>query len=302
MRVKFLVGIEFDFLRWRWKASFFPPRARSSGKLKLRFDILGWLMTMLAKGQRLNGSSKSTCVSFFFSVSRKLNFAQPIPSTETFELNNYRPWRPFAGSSNFKAINSRSFLIFLLLLPLAGTYFLLYDFIDYFDRDTPTQLTREKFLDIMNTIFSKVSQPEREAIIFQVSNRASDVHVFVELDGGLSDTVIYGESSRFNICFCKTFFPPPLVSLPAPFSPIADARRAGKKLFSARSSLLFGEFRKLIIVIIAIFSLFGEQSRRLEWEPLLWPSRIAENCFSHSTFLMMKDGVERKERKIAKVF
>jgi hypothetical protein len=79
----------------------------------------------------------------------------------------------------------------------------------------------------MNTIFSKVSQPEREAIIFQVSNRASDVHVFVEL----SDTVIYGESSRFNICFCKTFFPPPSVSLPAPFSPIADARRAGKKTF-----------------------------------------------------------------------
>jgi hypothetical protein len=50
-----------------------------------------------------------------------------------------------------------------------GTYFLLYDFIDYFDRSLPTQLSREKFLDIMNTIFSKATQPEREAIIFQAS-------------------------------------------------------------------------------------------------------------------------------------
>ncbi|CRK86983.1 CLUMA_CG000796, isoform A [Clunio marinus] len=54
-----------------------------------------------------------------------------------------------------------------------GTYFLLYDFIDYFDRDSPTQLSREKFLDIMNTIFSKVSQPEREAIIFQYTSYES---------------------------------------------------------------------------------------------------------------------------------
>ncbi|XP_070503332.1 acetylcholinesterase isoform X1 [Chironomus tepperi] len=51
-----------------------------------------------------------------------------------------------------------------------GTYFLLYDFIDYFDRSLPTQLSREKFLDIMNTIFTKASQPEREAIIFQYTS------------------------------------------------------------------------------------------------------------------------------------
>jgi hypothetical protein len=60
----------------------------------------------------------------------------------------------------------------LSLLPSAtftGTYFLLYDFIDYFDRSLPTQLSREKFLYIMEQIFNKVSQPEREAIIFQVS-------------------------------------------------------------------------------------------------------------------------------------
>ncbi|CAD7084335.1 unnamed protein product [Hermetia illucens] len=48
-----------------------------------------------------------------------------------------------------------------------GTYFLLYDFIDYFDKDVATSLQREKFLEIMNTIFNKASEPEREAIIFQ---------------------------------------------------------------------------------------------------------------------------------------
>lgn len=50
-----------------------------------------------------------------------------------------------------------------------GTYFLLYDFIDYFSREAATSLSREKFLEIMNTIFAKVTDAEREAIIFQVS-------------------------------------------------------------------------------------------------------------------------------------
>lgn len=49
-----------------------------------------------------------------------------------------------------------------------GTYFLLYDFIDYFDKDKATALTRDKYLEIMNNIFSKMTQAEREAIIFQV--------------------------------------------------------------------------------------------------------------------------------------
>lgn len=49
-----------------------------------------------------------------------------------------------------------------------GTYFLLYDFIDYFSKDVATILPREKFLEIMNTIFNKASEAEREAIIFQV--------------------------------------------------------------------------------------------------------------------------------------
>ncbi|XP_049305382.1 acetylcholinesterase isoform X1 [Bactrocera dorsalis] len=48
-----------------------------------------------------------------------------------------------------------------------GTYFLLYDFIDYFDKDEATSLPRDKYLEIMNNIFGKVTQAEREAIIFR---------------------------------------------------------------------------------------------------------------------------------------
>lgn len=55
------------------------------------------------------------------------------------------------------------------LLYFLGTYFLLYDFIDYFDKDDATALPRDKYLEIMNNIFGKATQAEREAIIFQVS-------------------------------------------------------------------------------------------------------------------------------------
>lgn len=64
-------------------------------------------------------------------------------------------------------INLISKLFFLIYL--SGTYFLLYDFIDYFEKDAPTALPRVKFLEIMNTIFNKHSEPERETIIFQVN-------------------------------------------------------------------------------------------------------------------------------------
>lgn len=50
----------------------------------------------------------------------------------------------------------------------SGTYFLLYDFIDYFEKDGPSALARDKFLEIMNTIFNKATEAERETIIFQV--------------------------------------------------------------------------------------------------------------------------------------
>lgn len=68
-----------------------------------------------------------------------------------------------------KKINSKFKFDFFFFV--TGTYFLLYDFIDYFDRDTPTQLPREKFVDIMDTIFGKFSNPEKEAIMFQVNSR-----------------------------------------------------------------------------------------------------------------------------------
>jgi len=51
---------------------------------------------------------------------------------------------------------------------VAGTYFILYDFLDYFEKDGPSFLQREKYLDIINLIFKNVSHLERDAIIFQV--------------------------------------------------------------------------------------------------------------------------------------
>lgn len=55
-----------------------------------------------------------------------------------------------------------------LTIIFSGTYFLLYDFIDYFEKDGASPLQRDKFVDIVNTIFKNRSHLEREAIIFQV--------------------------------------------------------------------------------------------------------------------------------------
>lgn len=86
-----------------------------------------------------------------------------------------------------------------------GTYFLLYDFIDYFDRSLPTQLSKEKFLDIMNTIFNKASQPEREAIIFQVSFATIFICHFL----------IYcniQKKTQLNLCiYCEKSTPQPII-------------------------------------------------------------------------------------------
>lgn len=54
-------------------------------------------------------------------------------------------------------------------ISVSGTYFILYDFIDFFEKDQASALEREKFLNIINTIFKNMSQIEQEAIIFQVS-------------------------------------------------------------------------------------------------------------------------------------
>ncbi|XP_011255026.1 acetylcholinesterase [Camponotus floridanus] len=51
-----------------------------------------------------------------------------------------------------------------------GTYFILYDFIDFFEKDQASFLDRDKFLNIINTIFKNMSQIEREAIIFQYTD------------------------------------------------------------------------------------------------------------------------------------
>ncbi|KAK6632499.1 hypothetical protein RUM43_013266 [Polyplax serrata] len=51
-----------------------------------------------------------------------------------------------------------------------GTYFLLYDFIDYFEKDGPSYLDREKFLEILDNIFKNVTRIERDAIIFQYTD------------------------------------------------------------------------------------------------------------------------------------
>ncbi|CAD6202673.1 GSCOCT00009710001.2-RA-CDS [Cotesia congregata] len=51
-----------------------------------------------------------------------------------------------------------------------GTYFILYDFIDYFEKDQPSFLQREKFLSIINTIFKNMTEVEREAIAFQYTD------------------------------------------------------------------------------------------------------------------------------------
>lgn len=47
----------------------------------------------------------------------------------------------------------------------------MYDFIQYFKKDDPSFLERDKFLEIINTIFKTWSQLERDAIIFQVETR-----------------------------------------------------------------------------------------------------------------------------------
>jgi hypothetical protein len=44
----------------------------------------------------------------------------------------------------------------------------LYDFLDYFEKDVPSFLPRDKYLDIINLIFKNTTRLERDAIIFQV--------------------------------------------------------------------------------------------------------------------------------------
>lgn len=51
-----------------------------------------------------------------------------------------------------------------------GTYFILYDFIDFFEKDQASFLDRDKFIGIIDTIFKNMSQIERDAIKFQYTD------------------------------------------------------------------------------------------------------------------------------------
>ncbi|XP_071449343.1 acetylcholinesterase-like [Hetaerina americana] len=85
-----------------------------------------------------------------------------------------------------------------------GTYFILYDFIEHFQKDGPSFLQRDKFLDIINKIFKERTQLEKDAIVFQYTDWE---HVS---DGYLNQKMI-GEvvGDYFFVCptnhFAQTF-------------------------------------------------------------------------------------------------
>ncbi|XP_018898239.2 acetylcholinesterase [Bemisia tabaci] len=76
-----------------------------------------------------------------------------------------------------------------------GTYFLLYDFLEFFEKDGPSLLQRDKFLDIIHTIFKNFSPLEKEAIIFQYTD-------WENLGDGYTNQKMIGEivGDYFFIC------------------------------------------------------------------------------------------------------
>uniref|UniRef100_A0A8D8LMI8 Acetylcholinesterase n=1 Tax=Cacopsylla melanoneura TaxID=428564 RepID=A0A8D8LMI8_9HEMI len=86
-----------------------------------------------------------------------------------------------------------------------GTYFLLYDFIDYFEKDGPSTLPREKFLILVNQIFKvKPDSDQASAIIHEYTDweNVMDEHMNQKL---ISDAV----GDYFFICptnhFAQTY-------------------------------------------------------------------------------------------------
>ncbi|XP_015377209.1 PREDICTED: acetylcholinesterase-like [Diuraphis noxia] len=67
-----------------------------------------------------------------------------------------------------------------------GTYFLLYDFVDFFDRTSATALPREKFVQIVNVIFKDRTQLERDAIIYQC---CKDLQLALSSNDGLNSDI-----------------------------------------------------------------------------------------------------------------
>ena len=51
-----------------------------------------------------------------------------------------------------------------------GTHIALYGFLEYFNKDSPVSLTKEDFIDIINTHFNEHTSVQHADIIFQVTN------------------------------------------------------------------------------------------------------------------------------------
>ncbi|ODN06053.1 Acetylcholinesterase, partial [Orchesella cincta] len=51
-----------------------------------------------------------------------------------------------------------------------GTYFILYDYIKYFDKEGPNCLPRETFLEILDNVFGNLSSVQKDAIRFQYTH------------------------------------------------------------------------------------------------------------------------------------
>lgn len=84
-----------------------------------------------------------------------------------------------------------------------GTFFILYDFIDYFKKDNPSFLPRAAFLEIIDSIFGSqwpVSQLEKDAIIFQYTD-------WEHIDDGYLNQKMIGDvvGDFFFVCPCNYF-------------------------------------------------------------------------------------------------
>jgi len=84
---------------------------------------------------------------------------------------------------------------------VAGTYFILYDFLDYFEKDGPSFLHREKYLEIINLIFKNVSRLERDAIIFQVRQEKHYRKYLIIWQQNRSSHVGYRKARRHVACW-----------------------------------------------------------------------------------------------------
>lgn len=66
-----------------------------------------------------------------------------------------------------------------------GTYFILYDFMSYFHRDKPSELTRPEVMDIISAVFKNFTRVEREAVSFQYTDWESPGD-----DGGVNGDLV----------------------------------------------------------------------------------------------------------------